>query len=505
MSNGAAIVVDLDGNGIATLAASEAKVRFDWDGDGLADRTSWIGATEGFLFLDADGNGTLTGPGELSFWAAPADGAGQSSILAGFDTNKDGVFSALDADFAKLRVWQDRNGNGVADTGEILTLAAAGIRSIPVALSAADQQGSSDTAATLATGSYTRTNGTTQAFAEVALGFVSAPVDGLPKISFLEQSFDHKAKKYKLTAKDGQIALSGKHLDAVDDRAGGLNGASRLVFSDRAIGLLSALVLDLDGNGVSLARRTKSHAAFDMDGDGVADDTGWSAKGDGFLVIDRDNNGRITDGSELSFLAESATARNSLGGLAALDSNGDHILDKKDARFGELKVWIDSNGNGVSDEGELKSLAEVGIVSIDLTAHNTTGSARPGENLLVATAAFTRDNGTVGTVGDAALAFVAGVAPPAPAAGQPGGADSPALPSLPGEPWDPQNPGRFDFSDPEPDPGVRPPPTAGLFGTAAAQLASAIAAFGAVPAGDLDPSDPLRQDPHLVLAPSLHP
>jgi hypothetical protein len=38
---------------------------FDIDGDGIADDTSWIGATEAFLFLDRDG--TVSGIAELSF------------------------------------------------------------------------------------------------------------------------------------------------------------------------------------------------------------------------------------------------------------------------------------------------------------------------------------------------------------------------------------------------------------------------------------------------------
>lgn len=508
MSNAAAIVVDLDGNGIAGVPAKDAKARYDWDGDGLADVTSWIGATEGFLFLDADGNGTLTGPGELAFWTSASLASGDSPLKP-YDTNNDGLLSALDADFAKFKVWQDKNGNGVADAGEILTLAAAGIRSFAVPTTATTEAESSDKTATLATGSYTRTNGTTQAFADLSFGYVSAPKEGLPKIAFLEQTFDHKAKKYKITAKDGQIVLGGKHLDAVDGRAGGLNGATRLNFADRSIGMLSALVLDLDGNGVSLARRTKSHASFDMDGDGIEDDTGWSAKGDGFLVIDRDNDGRISNGSELSFLAESATAKSSLAGLLALDSNGDRILDKKDARFGELKVWIDANGNGVSDEGELKSLSELGIVSIDLTAHNMSGSAKLGENLLLATATFTRENGTVGTLGDAALAFTAGAAvhaAPASAAAVPLDPAAPHAPFAPAQPGGPQEPIHPDPDGTQPDPDAEPAPTGGIFGAAAAQLASAIAAFGAAqPTGEVDLAKAAAQDPHLVLAPTSLP
>jgi hypothetical protein len=493
MSNAAAIVIDLDGNGIVTQSAADAKVRYDWDGDGLADQTSWIGATEGFLFLDRDGNGTVTGPSELAFWLTPGGAAvAADQALKALDTNGDGLLSTLDADFANLRVWQDKNGNGVADSGEILTLSAAGVRSLNAGLTAGD-------GATLQKGTYTRTNGTTQNLAELSLGYVSVPNDGLPALTFLAQTYDYKSKRFGFVAKDGQIVVTGKHIDAVDSRAGGLNGATTMTFADGSVGMLSALVLDLDGNGVSLARRGKSNAGFDMNGDGVADDTGWAAKGDGFLVIDRDNDGLITNAYELSFFAESATAKNSLAGLAALDSNGDHVLDKKDARFGELKVWIDANGNGVSDEGELKSLAELGIASFDLNPHNASGKAKVGDNLLLATATFTRTDGSVGTLGDAALAFKAGAGPRTAASRAP---PLPLEPATPGEPdaGDPAGPGRPFGPLPTPD-DLRQGPT-GMFASAATQLASAIAAFGTPDASaEIDMAKALPDQHPIVLAP----
>jgi hypothetical protein len=484
MSNSTVIVLDIDGKGIMTEDLGNAKVRYDWDGDGLADQTSWIGSTNAFLFLDRDGNGTVTDSSELSFWPT-ADAAGASASLLSFlDSNHDGAIAAADADWSSLKIWEDKNGNGVADIGEILTLDAAGIRSISDALTAGTGAPSENSATTLATGSFTRTNGTTQSLSEVSLGYVSVPVDGLPKIDFLDQSFDLKEKKYRLTAKNGQAMVAGKHLGPLDSRAGGLGGAAALTFKHGSVGMLSALAVDLDGNGVSLVRRTKSHAFFDMNGDGVADDTGWISKRDGFLVIDRNNDGVISGPSELSFLSEDQSATSSLAGLLSLDSNGDKILDKKDARFGELKIWVDANGNGVSDQGELKTLSELGIVSIDLTGHNLTGSAKIGDNLLLATATFTRENGTVGTIGDAALSFV----PHAPA--------KPVLTAVAASAQPQTSP-----VDP-----VGTAPWSGALSTAANQFASAIAAFGAqASTGNLDGEREMLPRMHSLLASAAKP
>ena len=48
------------------------------------------------------------------------------------------------------------------------------------------------------------------------------------------------------------------------------------------------LVLDLDGDGLTLSALTSSHAYFDLSGSGFAVHTGWVAGGDGY-----------TDGGEL--------------------------------------------------------------------------------------------------------------------------------------------------------------------------------------------------------------
>jgi hypothetical protein len=177
------------------------------------------------------------------------------------------------------------------------------------------------------------------------------------------------------------------------------------------VGLLSSLVLDLDGDGVDLKSRKKSGASFDMDGDGVADDTGWVGKGDGILVIDRNGDGEITGNSELSFLTEKTAAKSNLDALGALDSNRDGKLDATDKRFAELNVWIDANRNGVSDDGEIKALDELGISEISLASRASSQKLKVGASGVLATSTFKRTDGSVGTIGEAGLAFVPGHRP----------------------------------------------------------------------------------------------
>src|SRR6185312_8395456 len=49
---------------------------------------------------------------------------------ATLDSNHDNIFNSSDAAYSQVRVWQDTNGDGQTDPGELATLAALGITSI---------------------------------------------------------------------------------------------------------------------------------------------------------------------------------------------------------------------------------------------------------------------------------------------------------------------------------------------------------------------------------------
>lgn len=399
------IILDLDGNGVKTVSAADSNARYDLDGDGLADDTSWIGNTEGFLFLDRDGNGTVTNAGEFSFIDDVAGAKSDLEGLRAFDSNNDGILSSLDARFAEFKVWQDRDGDGAAEEGEILSLTQASVRSIKLTGTAVNATTQLGDVAVVNKGSYTRTNGATMEFLDAALTYFSAATN-MPAISIQNQSQTRKSDKYTISFADGAMTLgpkSGK--GQIDPRAGALGASTLMTFKNASFGLLSPIILDLDGDGVEMKSIKKSKASFDMNSDGIADDTGWTGTGDGFLVIDRNNDGKITHASELSFAVEDKDAKSDLEALAELDSNGDRVIDAKDARFKELKVWVDADSDGVTDAGELKTLEEAGVTAIGLSGRNLEGTAKVGDNVLISTSTFTRSNGSTGTVGNAALVY----------------------------------------------------------------------------------------------------
>ena len=419
------IILDLDGNGVKTVAAADSDALYDLDGDGLADDTSWIGNTEGFLFLDRDKNGTVTNAGEFSFID---DVPGATSDLAGlkaFDSNNDGKLSSADTRFADFRVWRDADGDGAVDTGEVLTLTAAGVASLSLSGTAVNAASAFGDVAVLATGTYTRTNGATMQFLDAALTYFSAS-SNMVELDGQDYAFERKDSKYRISIAGGAMVLTDKKAKGmVDPGANRLGASVALAFKGKTYGMLGAVVLDLDGSGIDLRRSGKSNAVFDMDGDGNGDDTGWTSARDGILVIDRDGDGLITHAAELSLAAEDDEAMSALEGLARLDSNGDAKIDASDARFGELRVWVDANANGATDAGELRTLAEAGIIAIGLRATAARDyTIKAGDNAVLATATFTRANGTTGTAGDVSFGFRPGNEPVAGSSGANGGGNS---------------------------------------------------------------------------------
>ena len=178
-------------------------------------------------------------------------------------------------------------------------------------------------------------------------------------------------------------------------------GIGDLVWSlmDQA-GLLPAridpIVLDISGQGIT----TKSVTAgvyYDLDNNGFAEKTGWIDAKSGILVLDRDGNGKIEAGKELfgdrTILDDGKTASSGFAALAALDSNRDGVIDAKDAKFSELRIWIDKDGNGVSTPDELLTLEEAGIKSLNLS-NEFVGKVDENGNTIARVGSFTRIDGT---------------------------------------------------------------------------------------------------------------
>jgi hypothetical protein len=91
--------------------------------------------------------------------------------------------------------------------------------------------------------------------------------------------------------------------------------------------------------------------------------------------------------------------------LAVHDANGDGRIDAADPVFAQLRLWRDADQDGVTDPGELKTMAELGIVSLSLANAAPATPTAVGGNQIVRVGSFTRADGTSGNVADVALAI----------------------------------------------------------------------------------------------------
>lgn len=125
------VVIDVAGDGFA-MTDVEGGVRFDFDSNGRAEHISWTqpDVDDAWLVLDRNENGRIEHGGELFGYGTvqpPSDRPNGFIALAEYDKpdeggNSDGVIDAQDSVFAGLRLWQDRNHNGVSETEELHTL-----------------------------------------------------------------------------------------------------------------------------------------------------------------------------------------------------------------------------------------------------------------------------------------------------------------------------------------------------------------------------------------------
>ncbi len=152
----------------------------------------------------------------------------------------------------------------------------------------------------------------------------------------------------------------------------------------------SPLVLDLDGDGVELVSLVDSNIYWDIDQDGFGEAVGWVQSDDGFLAIDANNDGIITDHSELF----GSVAEDGFTDLRLLDSNSDNVINASDTAFADLLVWRDLNQNGFSESNELFSLTALNIVSINLNA-TTVNQTNAGHDISHVST-YTVDDGVSG-------------------------------------------------------------------------------------------------------------
>ena len=165
------------------------------------------------------------------------------------------------------------------------------------------------------------------------------------------------------------------------------------------------LILDLDADGFeTIGIDTTNPILFDHDGDSIQTATGWVKPDDAFLVLDRNGNGTIDDGTELfgdsTPLYAGGVAADGFAALAQEDSNLDGKVDSQDANWTSLRLWRDLNQDGNSQAGELFTLEETGIAALNV-AKTENAIVLANGNQIADLGGFVRSDGSGGTLGTA--------------------------------------------------------------------------------------------------------
>ncbi|MES2677610.1 MAG: calcium-binding protein, partial [Pseudomonadota bacterium] len=156
------LTLDLNHNGrIDLISLNQSDAKFDLQGDGLKRKVGWVGGNDsnndgiiddiandgsrlndadGFLVLDSNNNGVVDNINEL-FGHKNADGTTTTGTdeLSLYDLNQDGKINSNDSVFNQLKIWQDFNGNGTTEAGELSNLSDHNIANINLETSISNQ------------------------------------------------------------------------------------------------------------------------------------------------------------------------------------------------------------------------------------------------------------------------------------------------------------------------------------------------------------------------------
>ncbi|MFY7905977.1 MAG: cadherin-like domain-containing protein, partial [Burkholderiaceae bacterium] len=156
--------------------------------------------------------------------------------------------------------------------------------------------------------------------------------------------------------------------------------------------------------GNTLPTETSANSKFiDVDGDGYLEQTQWLQSNQAVLAVDLNGDGLISVGERVNLQggAQDDNTRTSMGWL---DANGDGRLTAQDPAFAALKLWIDVNQDGKSQNGEVQNISQAGITALDFSTNPPSIERADGSRQTL-----TVQDLTAGTLGVVVQSTVGGV------------------------------------------------------------------------------------------------
>lgn len=157
------------------------------------------------------------------------------------------------------------------------------------------------------------------------------------------------------------------------------------------VALRDPLVLSFDGKACELADK---RFAFDLDADGQQESIPFLAPGSGFLAIDRDQDGRIADGSELF----GTRSGDGFADLSAYDLDRNGWIDEADPVYDRLRVWR----HEINGADQLQDLREADIGAVYLGSAASAFELADADGLTLgrirSSGVYLREDGGVGVI-----------------------------------------------------------------------------------------------------------
>jgi hypothetical protein len=124
------LVLDLDGDGVSPTSLAQG-TSFDLLAAGEPVQCAWVRGDDALLVRDVNRNGRVDDGSELFGQATGGEAfADGFAALRAFDESGDGAIDATDPVYDELLVWNDLDGDGESQAGELRGLPEAGVRSL---------------------------------------------------------------------------------------------------------------------------------------------------------------------------------------------------------------------------------------------------------------------------------------------------------------------------------------------------------------------------------------
>ncbi len=255
----------MDDNGISTAAIDnkyfDKNTFFDFDGDGIAHATGWT-TTDSILVCDINNDDIINNGTEVfGDYTIKQDGTRAKhgfDALADLDENKDGKIDNQDSLFTQLKVWQDKNKDGISQKEELQNLTDLNIQSLNLDYKNSNQQSQGGKISQLS--NYTKNDGITYQMGDVDFNFSHF-------FSQQKESLDTKDVKHLLNlAGRGKVrSLQEAKILEINCIKGAIN--QDLLFN----GMADDIINSNDGNDYLNLEKIGGSVILTLDKDGIGE------------------------------------------------------------------------------------------------------------------------------------------------------------------------------------------------------------------------------------------